>query len=157
MVGKLEAAVAARVDPEFVIIARCNALAHEGLDDALARCAAYEAAGADMLLLFPTGRAEFDALSTETKLPLVAMLPIGRPVADLLGYGFSLGVDPFSATVRSFAAVKAGYEAFARGELDGSWDEALLQLKEIGETIGIERLYEIEARTTERALYETGI
>ncbi len=49
MVDRIKAAVDARTDPAFVIMARTDALAGEGLDSALDRCAAYVAAGADMI------------------------------------------------------------------------------------------------------------
>ncbi len=49
MVDRIKAAVDARTDPEFVIMARTDALAGEGLAAALDRCAAYVAAGADMI------------------------------------------------------------------------------------------------------------
>ncbi|MBD9538926.1 isocitrate lyase/phosphoenolpyruvate mutase family protein [Ensifer sp. ENS04] len=50
--GKVEAAVSARKDPEFLIIARTEALiAGLGEQEALARARAYEAAGADMILI----------------------------------------------------------------------------------------------------------
>src|ERR1700733_4814257 len=49
MVDRIKAAVDARTDPEFVIMARTDALAGEGLEAALERSAAYVAAGADMI------------------------------------------------------------------------------------------------------------
>src|SRR5215469_14139042 len=52
--GKIAAAVAARdaIDPSFVICARCDSIGVEpDLDDALARCAAYQKAGADLIWL----------------------------------------------------------------------------------------------------------
>jgi 2-methylisocitrate lyase-like PEP mutase family enzyme len=49
MVGKIKAALDARRDPDFVIIARCDALMVNGLEDALDRGEAYLEAGADML------------------------------------------------------------------------------------------------------------
>src|SRR5271163_3416171 len=49
MVDRIKAAVDARTDPEFVIMARTDALAGEGLSSALDRSAAYVAAGADMI------------------------------------------------------------------------------------------------------------
>ena len=49
MVDRVKAAVDARVDPEFVIMARTDALASEGLGAAVERAAAYVAAGADMI------------------------------------------------------------------------------------------------------------
>lgn len=50
--GKIEAAVSARKDPDFMIIARVEALvAGRGEEEALARAHAYEQAGADMILI----------------------------------------------------------------------------------------------------------
>ena len=49
MVDRIKAAVDARVDPQFVIMARTDSLAGEGLTSALDRCAAYVEAGADMI------------------------------------------------------------------------------------------------------------
>src|ERR1700733_2379002 len=49
MVDRIKAAVDARTDPDFVIMARTDALAGEGLVAALDRSAAYVAAGADMI------------------------------------------------------------------------------------------------------------
>jgi 2-methylisocitrate lyase-like PEP mutase family enzyme len=49
MCQKLKAAQEAREDPEFVLIARCDAMLVNGLDDVLERCDAYVEAGADML------------------------------------------------------------------------------------------------------------
>ena len=51
MVAKIAAAVDARNDPDFVIIARTDARAPEGLDAALERAHAYSAAGADVLFV----------------------------------------------------------------------------------------------------------
>jgi methylisocitrate lyase len=49
MCDRIKAAVDARTDPAFVIMARTDALANEGLDAAIARAEAYVAAGADMI------------------------------------------------------------------------------------------------------------
>jgi methylisocitrate lyase len=49
MVDRIKAAVDARTDPEFVLMARTDALASEGLDAAIERAQAYIAAGADMI------------------------------------------------------------------------------------------------------------
>src|SRR5580698_1853773 len=49
MVDRIKAAVDARTDSQFVIMARTDALAGEGLDKAIARSQAYVAAGADMI------------------------------------------------------------------------------------------------------------
>lgn len=51
MVGKVKAAVDARLDPETLIIARTDALATEGMSAAIDRAGAYSAAGADILFV----------------------------------------------------------------------------------------------------------
>ena len=51
MVGKLRATLDARSDPNFVIIARCDAYAVNGWEDTVARCRAYMDTGADMVFV----------------------------------------------------------------------------------------------------------
>jgi carboxyvinyl-carboxyphosphonate phosphorylmutase len=71
-VGKMKAALDGRGDPSLVIIGRTGAVSMTGLEDAIARAKAYEATGVDAL--FFTGiknRAELEAISAATKLPIV--------------------------------------------------------------------------------------
>ena len=58
MVDRVKAAVDARTDADFVIMARTDALAVEGLDAAIERAVAYVEAGADMI--FPEAMTELD-------------------------------------------------------------------------------------------------
>ena len=51
MVQKVRAALDARTDPDFTIIARCDAYAVTGWEDAIRRCRAYAEAGADMVFV----------------------------------------------------------------------------------------------------------
>src|SRR6202049_3111570 len=71
-VGKMKAALDGRGDPSLVIMARTGAASVSGLEDAIGRVRAYEAAGVDTL--FFTGvktRAELEAMAGVTKLPIV--------------------------------------------------------------------------------------
>src|SRR6185312_1776058 len=71
-VGKMKAAVDGRGDPSLVVMGRTGAASISSLDDAIARAKAYEATGVDAL--FFTGiksRAELEALSAATRLPIV--------------------------------------------------------------------------------------
>ena len=71
-VGKMKAALDARGDPALVIMGRTGAASVSGLDDAIARARAYEAAGVDAL--FFTGvrtQGELEAISAATTLPIV--------------------------------------------------------------------------------------
>ncbi|MDH4143722.1 MAG: isocitrate lyase/PEP mutase family protein [Acidimicrobiia bacterium] len=66
MVAKIEAAVAARRDPDLVLIARTDARATEGLDRALDRARAYRDAGADVLFVEALlGEAEIERVAGE--------------------------------------------------------------------------------------------
>lgn len=71
-VGKMKAAASGRGDPEMVVIARTGAVSVTSLGDAIERARAYQETGVDAL--FFTGiktRAEIDAISEATRLPLV--------------------------------------------------------------------------------------
>ena len=110
MVEKVRAAVAARRDPDFVLIARTDARAVEGLDAALERARAYRDAGADVLFVeAPESEAEISEVAKAFPgTPLLfnwvergrtPMLPLER-IAEL---GFAMVIFPvaslFSATI----------------------------------------------------------
>jgi 2-methylisocitrate lyase-like PEP mutase family enzyme len=150
MVGKIEAAVAARTDPDLLLIVRTNALTHDGLEDALERVAAYAAAGADMLLLLPRTASELAAVGAATELPLVTFAPAGITDDELRAAGVTLVCDPFSATLLTVRALREGYATLRDGGQISDPAEVREQLRDVGEIIGIEELYAIEERTTER-------
>ena len=73
MVDRIKAAVDARTDPDFVIMARTDALSVEGLGAAIDRASAYAEAGADMI--FPEAMTELSMYSRfvdATKVPVLA-------------------------------------------------------------------------------------
>ncbi len=111
MVAKLRAAIAARRDPDFVIVARTDARSVEGLDAAIARARAYAEAGADMI--FPEALEsldEFRAVAAALAgVPLIAnMTEFGRgPLIEFealasLGYRAVLfPLSPFRAAMKA--------------------------------------------------------
>src|SRR6266404_7199183 len=73
MVDRIKAAVDAKTDPDFVVMARTDALASEGLDKAIARSIKYVEAGADMI--FPeaiTELAMYRKFAAALKVPILA-------------------------------------------------------------------------------------
>ena len=76
-VGKLRAALAARSDPDTVIVARTAALRECPHDEAMARIAAYTDTGADAVMLagVPGGRDDIEAVHRTTPLPLCVLSP----------------------------------------------------------------------------------
>jgi methylisocitrate lyase len=73
MADRIKAAVDARTDPEFVIMARTDALAGEGLERAIVRAQAYVAAGADMIFAEAvTDLAMYTAIRKAVGVPILA-------------------------------------------------------------------------------------
>ena len=73
MIDRIKAAVDAKIDNDFVVMARTDALANEGLDRAIERAIAYQEAGADAL--FPEAFIELDQyreLKKHVKIPILA-------------------------------------------------------------------------------------
>lgn len=158
MAGRIEAAREARHGDLPVVIVRCNSFAHEGTEATLERLRRYEAAGAELLMPMPRDTEQFAAASSASGVPLAAMtIGPGRPAAEMIAAGYALSVDPMSATVLAYRALKDGYAAMRTGDSYGlTAREVMETIHEVGETMGIEALYAIEARTTERTLYEEG-
>jgi carboxyvinyl-carboxyphosphonate phosphorylmutase len=115
MVGKLEAAVAARRDPDLVVIARTDAVAVSGVDDAVARGRAYADAGADVLFVeAPTSADDVERVAGE----LAGVAPLvfnwaegGRtpplPLSRIAELGFSLVIYPIGTLLAATAGMRA--------------------------------------------------
>ncbi|EOD8958729.1 methylisocitrate lyase [Providencia stuartii] len=103
MVDRIKAAVDARVDDNFVIMARTDALAVEGLEAALERAHAYIEAGADML--FPEAITElsmYQQFVNHTQVPVLANLTeFGKTplftLDELRSVGIAIALYPLSA------------------------------------------------------------
>ena len=113
---KIRSAVDARTDPDFMIIARCDALAVTGFEDVERRCAAYLAAGADMLFVdSPRSMDDVRDIPRRIKGPHLFNMSSGGKTpfltADEVGaLGYKLMILPnFSA----LAAIRAISEVFA--------------------------------------------
>lgn len=152
MADRIKAAVDARRDADFLVIARCNAFAHEGVDATIERLTVYAEAGADLLMPIVRSEDQFVAASHGTHLPLAAMvIGPGRPAGEMLAAGYALSVDPMSAQVLAYRAIQVGYKGIRAGAGFGmTGHEVLSVIRDMGEAIGIDALYEVESRTTER-------
>jgi len=114
MVRRIQAAVAARRDPSFLVIARSDARAVEGLDGLLERARAYADAGAEVL--FPEALAderEFAAVRAAVDVPLLAnMTEFGRSrlldARTLADLGVNLVIYPVTALRLAMGAVEEG-------------------------------------------------
>ncbi len=115
MVDRLKAAVDARVDPGFVIMARTDAAAGEGLEAATERACRYVEAGADMIFAEALTEAEhFRRFATAVAVPVLAnMTEFGRSplltLDELRATGIRLVLYPLTAFRAMNAAASQVY------------------------------------------------
>jgi oxaloacetate decarboxylase len=133
-VGKMKAALAGRQDPALCIAGRTSAISISGLDDAIARGKAYEEAGVDALFFVGVRtRAELDAISAATRLPLI--LGGGSPELADLAYLSARrvrvalqGHQPFAAAVKAVHdTLKALRDGTPPAKLTGVADAELMK------------------------------
>jgi carboxyvinyl-carboxyphosphonate phosphorylmutase len=106
-VGKMKAAIAGRQDPDFCIFGRTSAVALTGLDDAIARAKAYEAAGVDAIFLVSVKtREQLEAVSAEISLPLM----LGGVPADMMDKDY-LASKRVRICLQSHQPIMAGVQA----------------------------------------------
>ncbi|HLJ60037.1 MAG TPA: methylisocitrate lyase [bacterium] len=150
MAGKIRAAVAARSDPDFVIIARTDARAPLGFDEAVKRGRAYAAAGADVI--FPEAlqtREEFADYARAVRVPLLAnMAEFGKTpylsASEFEDLGYAIVIYATSGLRVALRAMEAFYaELKARGTQTG-WLDRMFTRAELYELIGYSRYTEFE-------------
>ena len=152
MVDKVREAVDARRDEDFIIIARTGAVRNESFDRALERCAAYREAGADVLMLFTSDEAQIAEAGKVLGGPLSMMAPADRlDRVTLAGHGFNVLIDPFTGQVAAYGAMRDAYRNIASSGASGREVDELMSLyREVQGMAGMDDLYAIEERTTER-------
>ncbi len=125
-VKRIRAAVDARRDPDLVIMARTDIRGVEGMDAAIDRAKALEAAGADAI--FPEAMAsldEFAAMRAAVSVPILAnMTEFGKSALftheQLADVGVNLVIHPVSLLRIAFGAIERGLDALqTTGTLDG--------------------------------------
>jgi len=126
MMQKIHAAVDARVDPDLVIVARTDAIAVNGFDDAMERAAAYIEAGADMIFVeAPRSREQIAEIPKRLSVPqfinivaggLTPMIGLG----ELEKMGYSMVLYANTALQASIAGMqKVLGHLKAHGSLEG--------------------------------------
>lgn len=123
-VAKIAAAVAARQDPDFLIIARTDAREQHGLDEAIERGRQFHEAGADIIFIeSPESAAEFATIGAAfSGVPLLAnMVEGGRsPLIErhkLAEMGFSFIIYPVAAMAATAASLHHVYAELAEGDV----------------------------------------
>ena len=153
MAAKIRAACDARHDADFLVIARCDAIAVEGLEAALERGERYREAGADMLFIeAPVGRAEVERVANHFKgVPLLYnMASSGKTpdlAADELGrLGFKLAIYPNWMLLAAIPAMQSALRELKRAGSIAQLRETVATFKEFTDIAGLPEVQQLEAR-----------
>jgi carboxyvinyl-carboxyphosphonate phosphorylmutase len=153
MVQKIRAAVDAREDPDFVIIARTDAAAVTGFADALRRARAYREAGADVLFIeAPRSIEELRTIGqTFSDVPLLFnWAESGKtpalPLHEIRELGFKLVIFPVTLLFAATQAMLKVLEHFQRGETSISFGSQMVTFSEFTTLIGLPQVQELEKK-----------
>jgi carboxyvinyl-carboxyphosphonate phosphorylmutase len=151
---KLKAALEARHSKEFIIVARTDARAPIGLDEAIERGKAYRKAGADVIFVeAPRSIEELKKIADEIDAPLVAnMIEDGvtpnLPANELLKLGYRVAVFPLSAL---YCATFAMRQVLTELKNTGSTRDArnmMVTFKDFNQFMDLDRFIDLEKRYT---------
>ena len=152
MALKIRAAVEARTDEDFVIIARTDAVAVTGLDDALARGEKYLEAGADCLFIEALRtREDVERVTRAFDVPLLYnFVEKGKspliPIPELERLGFKIVIFPNTAKGTVCKVVTdVMRELKEKGTTEGRLDD-IVSVVELFETVGLSDLLAFDAR-----------
>jgi carboxyvinyl-carboxyphosphonate phosphorylmutase len=149
---KLKAALQARRSKDFVIVARTDARAPIGLDEAIERGKAYRKAGADVIFVeAPRTVDELKKVADEIDAPLVAnMIEDGvtptMPAKQLLKLGYRIAVFPLSGLYSATYAMK---EVFTELKKTGATKETrkmMVTFKDFNRFVDLQKYMDLEKR-----------
>ena len=155
MTAKIRAAVYAKENPDTVLIARTDAVAVNGFEDAIDRAIAYRQAGADVLFIEAMQKREqVETAGRLVQAPLFANMVEGGktplyPADQLYEMGFRIVIYPVSAL---YTATKAVREALGLLRLRGDLTQILPMaesFQNFNDMIGLSGYRELERRLTE--------
>ena len=144
MVLKLKAAVEAKIDPDFVLVARTDAREPASIDDAIDRVNAYCEAGADVAFVeAPVSVKELELVARRVPHPkMVNMLPFGKtpilPAEDLETMGYKIVVAPIESILLAAKAIQELAETFLRDGHTQALADRMMPLVEIKKVLGVD-------------------
>lgn len=152
MCAKVRAAVDARSDPDFIVIARTDAIAVEGFEAALGRAKAYEEAGADVLFVeAPTTMDQVEAIPRAFARPtLYNMAMSGKtpvlPASEIEALGFGVVIYPGLSLSAAIPAIRRTLaELRETGGLEASSAD-MASFRDFFELMGLEAVQGLESR-----------
>jgi 2-methylisocitrate lyase-like PEP mutase family enzyme len=157
-VDKVKEAVAARTDPDLVIIARTNARRVYDLDEALRRAEAFHRAGADMLFIHTRNAEEMRIVGERLPGPLMTFAPpdgfatFSMSKAEMAKLGYRLAASSGTSFAAMYKAVRQSMECLAQDRPDPFLGPggAEAEMKRAHQTTGLDAMLAIERRTMKK-------
>ena len=149
---KLKAAVEARKSKDFVIVARTDARAPLGLDEAIARGKAYRKAGADVIFVeAPRTVEELKKVADEIDAPLVAnMIEDGVTPnltgQELLKLGYRIAVWPLSGLYGATYAMREVFSELKKTSYTKKTRKMMVTFKDFNEFVDLQKYMGLEKR-----------
>jgi methylisocitrate lyase len=158
MVAKIKAALAARSDPDFFIMARTDSMRTDGFAEGVERANLYLEAGAEMVMIFPNTREEAIQAPKEIKGLLAYTNSEGnklrRPlfsVQEFQDIGYKLSTYPTALLCPVTQTLKRVIGNLVSTGVTGNDPEEMIPWrKEVEDLIGLEEYYRIESETVEK-------
>jgi 2-methylisocitrate lyase-like PEP mutase family enzyme len=151
MAAKIRAAVDARVDKDFVIIARTDAIAVEGFEKALDRAALYREAGADILFVEAPGPDQLPQIAPRLKAPLLYNMATSGKTPflkkeEIEKLGFKLIIYPNWCVLAAIRAVSHVLETLKRDGTIAGIAGDVPSFREFFDLLGMPEVQAMEAR-----------
>ena len=143
MVRRIQVAVDTRKNPDTLIMARTDAIAVEGFDNAIRRAGAYQEAGADILFVeAPRSDAEMVRIPQLLDRPCLANMVEGgktpfKTVSDLKDMGYAIALFPISILLAAAKAVRKVAETILRDGSTQFLSEEIMTFEQFNELIGL--------------------
>jgi len=151
MVAKIKAAVDARVDNDLVIMARTDAVAVSGLDEAIDRSNRYAEAGADLIFVeAPTSKEDMRRCNREIKAPTNAIQIEGGKtplltVKELEDLGFNVVVYPNITVYATAWALRELWKGLKNNGTTKHWLDKIISFDEFNTLVGLDKIREKES------------
>jgi 2-methylisocitrate lyase-like PEP mutase family enzyme len=158
MVDKIKAAVAAKIDPDFIITARTDAMATDGFAEGVERANLYLEAGAEMVMCFPNNLEEAKRAPREINGHVAFVNSEGnrlkRPIFSVQEFsdmGYKLATYPtqlLCPVTQEIKRIITNLKTTGRSGL--SQGDMIVWRKECEDLIGLDEYYKVESATVER-------
>ena len=150
MVAKLKAAVDARVDEDLVIMARTDAIATSGINEAIERSNLYKEAGADLIFVeAPTSLEEMRHINKSIDAPTLTIQIEGGKTPllttkELEELGFNIVVYPNATVYATAWALKELWEGLMKEGTTKNFMDRMICFDDFNTFVGLDKIRELE-------------